>query len=164
MAPGRTHQDAVIGRPDAHFDPSAFALQPAGTLGNLGRGVLIGPDLGNLDLAAMKNTRWSRLGEGTNLQFRVEAFNLLNRPNFGPPALLALTGDPDNERPLGSLGRIRSTITSSRQIQLGLRISFEAKTNDLAPVCSGPVLSWGAYGPTLHKGQLALDSQLRALL
>ncbi len=124
MAPGRTHQDAVIGRPDAYFDPSAFALQPAGTLGNLGRGALIGPDLGNLDLAAMKNTRWSRLGEGTNLQFRVEAFNLLNRPNFGPPALLAFTGDRDNERPLGSLGRIRSTITSSRQIQLGLRISF----------------------------------------
>ncbi len=28
----------------------------------------------------------------------------------------------------------------------------------------GAVLSWGAYGPTLHKGQVALGSPLRALL
>lgn len=124
MAPGFTHQSAVIGDPNRYFDPSAFVLQPAGTLGNLGRGALIGPNLRTFDLAAVKNTRWSRLGENFNLQFRAEAFNLFNRVNFGSPALLAFAGATNNESPLPSLGIIRSTVTSSRQIQFGLRISF----------------------------------------
>ena len=121
MAPGRTHQDAVLGGPDRYFDPAAFVLQPAGTLGNLGRGALIGPDLRSFDFSAVKNNRWA---ERMNLQFRFEAFNLFNRTNFGPPNLAAFAGAADNERPLATLGRIRSTVTSSRQIQLGLRFSF----------------------------------------
>ncbi len=124
MAPGRTHQDAIIGDPDRYFDPAAFVLQPAGTLGNLGRGALIGPNLRSFDLAAVKNTRWPKLSDRLAIQFRAEAFNLLNRANFGTPGLLAFAGATDNERPLASLGRIRSTVTSSRQIQFGLRISF----------------------------------------
>lgn len=124
LAPGRTHEDAVIGDPDRWFDPTAFVLQPAGTLGNLGRGALTGPNLRAFDLSAVKNTRWSRLGEGGNIQIRVEAFNVFNRTNFAPPSLLAFSGAADNERPLASFGRIRSTVTSSRQIQLGLRILF----------------------------------------
>ncbi len=115
MAPGRTHQDAVRGGPDAYFDGNAFLLQAPGTLGNLGRGALIGPNLRTFDLAALKNFPWKRIGEGGRLQFRAESFNLLNRANFGPPALQAFTP---------SLGRVRSTVTSSRQIQLGLRLSF----------------------------------------
>ncbi len=121
MAPGRTHQDAVVGGPDSYFDPTAFVLQPAGTLGNLGRGALIGPNLRTFDLSLVKNNRWR---ERTNVQFRAEAFNLLNRANFGPPSLAAFAGAADNEKPLSTLGRIRTTVTSSRQIQLGLRISF----------------------------------------
>lgn len=134
MAPGRTHQDAILGHPDRYFDPKAFVLPPvirnergvivAGSLGNLGRGALIGPNLRTLDLAAVKNTSFTKLGENGSIQLRVECFNLLNRPNFGPPGLLAFAGVADNEQPLSSLGRIRTTVTSSRQIQLGLRLSF----------------------------------------
>ena len=58
------------------------------------------------------------------MQFRAEVFNLLNRANFGVPALLAFAGTTDNEGPLGSLGQIRSTVTTSRQIQLGLKLTF----------------------------------------
>ena len=58
------------------------------------------------------------------IQFRAEVFNLANRANFGPPNLIAFTGAADNEQPLTSLGRIRATVTSARQIQFGLRISF----------------------------------------
>jgi hypothetical protein len=72
----------------------------------------------------IKNTRWGLLGESGHVQIRVEAFNIFNRTNFGVPSLLAFSGATDNEAPLASLGRIRSTLTSSRQIQLGLRISF----------------------------------------
>ena len=123
MAPGRTHQDAILGRPTQWFDPTAFVLPAAGTLGNLGRGALIGPNLRNFDLSLMKNFRlpWS---ETTALQFRAEAFNLFNRTNFGPPALTAFPGQADNESPLTSLGLIRGTVTSARQIQLGLRFAF----------------------------------------
>jgi hypothetical protein len=122
MAPGFTHQSAVLGGPDQYFDPRAFLLQPAGTLGNLGRGALIGHNLRTIDLSFVKNNRvWDR----ANFQFRVEAFNLANRANFGPPNLIAFTGSAgDAEAPLSSLGRARATVTAARQIQLGLRVSF----------------------------------------
>ena len=64
------------------------------------------------------------LGGRGRLEFRVEAFNIFNRANFGIPALLAFNGVADNEAPLSTFGRIRSTVTSSRQIQLGLRATF----------------------------------------
>jgi hypothetical protein len=69
----------------------------------------------------MKNNRWR---DSVNIQFRAEAFNLTNRANFGTPNIIAFTGSAENEQPLSSLGRARSTVTSSRQIQLGLRVSF----------------------------------------
>jgi hypothetical protein len=124
LAPGFTHESAVTGDPESYFGPAAFVLQPAGTLGNLGRGTFIGPNLRTFDLSAIKNTRWSRLGENTNIQLRIEAFNLFNRANFAPPALTAFVGASDNETPLSTFGRIRSTVTSSRQIQLGVRVTF----------------------------------------
>ncbi len=125
IAPGFTYQTAVIGSPDQYFDPAAFVLQPAGTLGNTGRGAFIGPNLRTFDLAAVKNTKLTRLlGDSGNIQIRVEAFNLFNRANFAPPALTAFAGATDNELPLTTFGRIRSTVTSSRQIQVGLRIVF----------------------------------------
>lgn len=122
MAPGRTHQDAVRGKPEGWFDPSAFVLQPAGTLGNLGRGALIGPNLRNFDFAVFKNAKWARSGEGGNIQFRCEMFNFFNRTNFGVPSLVAFSGTA----PVGSLGRIRNTLQTApaRQIQFGLRISY----------------------------------------
>lgn len=124
LAPGRTAESAIVGTPDRWFDPTAFVLQPAGQLGNLGRGALIGPDLRVVDMALVKRLPWSRLGPGGNLELRVEAFNVFNRANFGIPSLIAFSGQRDGEAPLPTFGRIRSTVTSSRQIQLGLRLLF----------------------------------------
>jgi hypothetical protein len=124
IAAGFTGETAVVGDPSGYFNPAAFKLQPAGRLGNLGRGALIGPNLRTLDLSAVKNTRWSKLGDNTLIQFRVEAFNVFNRANFGNPSLIAFTGAVDNEQPLSTFGVIRSTVTSSRQIQLGIRLAF----------------------------------------
>ncbi len=136
FAPGYTFQSAVTGNPDAYFDPKAFLLQPSGTLGTLGRNTFIGPNLRTFDLAMVKNTTWSKLGDNTRIQFRVESFNLFNRANFGTPSLQVFAGTPENlnappaslaptqPASLATFGRIRSTVTSARQIQLGLRISF----------------------------------------
>ena len=123
-APGYGPRTAVVGRPDQWFDPRAFALQPAGTFGNTGRGDFVGPNLRTLDLALVKNTRWKRLGDGGRLELRIEAFNLLNRANFGPPELRAFAGQRDDESPLATFGRITTTVTSARQIQIGVRARF----------------------------------------
>ncbi len=126
LAAGFTHASAVLGRPEQWFNPRAFTLPEQGTLGNLGRGALIGPNLRSFDMVLSKNNKLPRLGEAANLQFRVEAFNLFNRANFGiaPPSLLAFAGSAANEQTLPGLGVLRSTVTSARQIQLGLRLSF----------------------------------------
>ena len=123
-APGRGPDDAVTGRPDQWFDPSAFVLQPAGTFGNTGRGDFEGPNLRTLDLALFKSIPWARLGGAGRVELRVEAFNVLNRANFAPPTLTAFAGNVDAEPPLANFGVIRSTVTSSRQIQLGMRMVF----------------------------------------
>ena len=124
LAPGRTVESAMIGTPEQWFDPTAFVLQPAGTYGTLGRGALIGPGLAVLDLALVKRLPWARLGSAGLVELRVEAFNVLNHTNFGIPSLQAFAGAQDGEAPLPTLGRIRSTATSSRQIQLGVRVRF----------------------------------------
>ena len=120
-APGYGPDNAVLGRPDQWFDPAAFALQPAGTFGTTGRGDFVGPNLRTLDMALSKSAAWARLGG--RLELRIEAFNLLNRANFGTPELRAFSGT-EGQPVLATFGRITNTVTSARQIQLGLRVVF----------------------------------------
>jgi hypothetical protein len=54
----------------------------------------------------------------------LEIFNAFSRANFGPPALIGFAGKTDGEAPLASFGRIGTTVTSARQVQLGVRIAF----------------------------------------
>jgi hypothetical protein len=124
LAPGRSSESAVLGTPEQWFDPTAFVLQPAGQLGNLGRGTLVGPDLRTVDLSLLKRIPWARLGNGGRIDMRVEAFNVFNRANFGIPSLNAFAGQRDGEAPLATFGRIRTTSTSARQVQLSLRVLF----------------------------------------
>lgn len=123
-APGRSAEDAILGDPEQYFDPTAFVLPPPGVIGNVGRNVLIGPDLRTFDLGARKAFPLRALGESGSLQIRLEAFNLFNRANFGLPDRIVFAGVLPNEQPLPSAGRIRSTATSSRQIQIGARVEF----------------------------------------
>jgi hypothetical protein len=121
LAPGRTAEDAVLGDPDQWFDPSAFVLQPQGTMGNSGRGAFRGPNLRTLDVSAVKRIP---LAGAARAELRFEVFNLFNRANFANPTIVAFAGAAANEAPLATFGRIRSTVTSSRQMQLGVRIVF----------------------------------------
>jgi hypothetical protein len=123
-APGRGPEDAVLGRPDQWFDPTAFVLPTAGTFGNTGRGDFRGPNLRTFDLALVKLTPWEALGSGARVEIRLEMFNVFNRANFSTPALTVFSGAADNEAPLTSFGRIRSTTTSARQGQIGVRVVF----------------------------------------
>jgi hypothetical protein len=121
-APGHGPDTAVLGRPDQWFDPAAFRLQEAGTFGDTGRGDFIGPNLRTIDLAFVKSARG--FTDAGVVELRLEVFNVLNRANFGPPALIAFAGNADNEPPLASFGRIRTTVTAARQVQLGVRVTF----------------------------------------
>jgi hypothetical protein len=64
------------------FNTAAFSLPAAFTFGNAPRNVVIGPRFVNLDVSLQKE--WA-LRESKNLQFRVDAFNFLNHPNFNLP-------------------------------------------------------------------------------
>jgi hypothetical protein len=60
----------------------AFTIPQAARQGTLGRNVLRGFPLRQLDLALRRRFA---LSERMNLQFRMDIFNVLNRPNFGDP-------------------------------------------------------------------------------
>jgi hypothetical protein len=117
LRPG-ANPNPILGGPDRYFDPSAFTLQPAGFTGNLGRNTLIGPGLVNFDLSLVKRIEF---GEHRSLQFRAEAFNLFNRANFGIPLRVVFDAQGN---PIGSAGQIKNTVTTSRQIQFGLKLAF----------------------------------------
>lgn len=123
-APGRGPGNAVTGNPAGWFDPNAFVLPAVGTFGNVGRNELIGPDLRTVDLALSRRFGWGQAGQGGFAELRIEVFNVFNRANFGPPSLIAFSGSTDNEPVLASFGQIRTTVTSARQAQIGIRITF----------------------------------------
>ena len=135
----------------AWVNPAAFAIPRPGTFGNSGRNSLAGPGLAQLDLTLSK--RFS-VTERFNLEFRAEAYNILNHTNFANPANLRLSaGLPNGGRFAGGLvpasqtgiqpgqpfnsslaggnfGVLNSTVSNqvglgtNRQIQLALRLNF----------------------------------------
>jgi len=107
----------ITGDPNRWFNPQAFLLPMAGTYGNAGRNQFLGPNLIDLDTSLFKRIR---ITETLNLQFRAEAFNILNRANFGQPSIGVYAGT--NISP--SAGVITSTATTSRQLQFALKLSF----------------------------------------
>ncbi len=94
------------------FDETAFAAPAQNTYGNVARGVLYAPGQVQFDTSFVKNFRFK---ERFNAQFRAEAFNLFNTPQFGFPN--ASIGSP-------TVGRITSTIADSRDMQLALKFEF----------------------------------------
>lgn len=94
------------------FNKEAFALAPVGSFGNSGRNNLQGPGLVNLDVSLRKRIT---LAEGHSLDFRVDFFNLPNKPNFGSPR----RGSATDRR----LGRITGA-RSGRIGQFSLKYSF----------------------------------------
>jgi hypothetical protein len=89
--------------------------------GNNGRTSVIGPGLINLDFSIFKNIHISRVSESFNLQIRGEFFNIMNHPNFQPPLDNKVLFNTDGS-PVSNAGKIDATSTTSRQIQLGLKL------------------------------------------
>jgi hypothetical protein len=96
---------------DQWFNTKAFSPNNIGEFGNLGRNALRGPGIMNFDLGLFKNFR---ITESHSIQFRAEAFNALNRANFGNP--VARLASP-------TYGKVLSA-TAARVMQFGLKYSF----------------------------------------
>ena len=105
-------------------DSACFALPRAGTFGDAGRNSLRGPAYGSVDLSTVKIHDFGRGRRSRTLQLRVEVFNLLNRANFAVPSGQIFAGVGENEAPLASAGQITRTISSARQMQLGVKFTF----------------------------------------
>lgn len=95
-------------------------------VGNAGRNSLYGPKLTTVDFSIFKNLRVARISEAFKVQFRAEFFNILNHTNFQAPNFLTDNNNnsifDSNGTPLANAGVLGSTATTSRQIQLGLKV------------------------------------------
>ncbi|MGI8782937.1 MAG: TonB-dependent receptor domain-containing protein [Acidobacteriota bacterium] len=107
---------AAVNNTAPYFNTSVFSAAPLYTFGNAPRTLpdVRGPGTHNWDFSVFKNFR---ILEGLNVQFRAEAFNLLNRVQFQLP-----------EQNFGNLGRgfgqITSQANSPRQMQFALKVLF----------------------------------------
>lgn len=93
------------------FNTAAFSLPSAFTFGNTPRNDVIGPRYVDFDASLQKE--WA-LREATNLQFRVDAYNLFNHPNFNLPG--RIFGQ-------SNFGVISSAL-DPRELQFALKLNF----------------------------------------
>jgi hypothetical protein len=100
-----------------YLNTASFARAPMGEFGNEGRNPFNGPGNWNFDASFFKVTG---ITERAKLEYRFEAFNALNHPQFGDPATSFSSG---------TFGRITnvataSTATGARVLQMGLKLIF----------------------------------------
>ena len=120
----RSSSSIVTGNPNRYFDPTAFFLPPAGFYGDGGRNTLLGPGLVDFDFSLHKNTPVP-IKEGARLDFSADFFNLLNRANLAnPQAPQNQVLNPTSRSYIPTAGQIIKTVTSSRQLQFGLKLVF----------------------------------------
>ena len=106
-----------------YLNASAFALQPLGTIGNLGWNSLKGPAYWDIDLAL---SREFRIKEKQTIQLRADAFNLTN--SF--VAAVASTASPTSgsvpsfENVSNNLFGLINTAQPTRKMQFALKYSF----------------------------------------
>jgi len=95
-------------------NPDVAVAPPPFTIGNASRsiGTCRQPGQANATLSLFKEFMLSKLREGAKLQFRLEAFNALNHPQFA---------GPDTQVNGGNFGVITSTANSPREVQLALK-------------------------------------------
>ena len=107
---------------DRWFDTSCFVQVPdvTGTYGDAGRNIIRGPGSFNIDASLIKNTRIGRY----QTELRIEAFNLLNHPQFA---------NPNTQIGNAAVGTISAMLsnpscslcgTTERQVQLGVKVRF----------------------------------------
>jgi hypothetical protein len=120
--------------PGQWYNLSAFSFGTSnlGLRGSAGRNIVTGPNFRTVDLSLNKSFT---LTEKLNLQFRAEAFNLLNRANFDLPSnsddgsqifAAGCTPNPTTGKcaPLSNAGTINNIVGNARELQFALKLIF----------------------------------------
>jgi hypothetical protein len=107
---------------DRWYDLSCFVRTSdiTGTYGNAGRGIIRGPGSFNIDASLIKNTRFGRY----HTEFRVEAFNLLNHPQFANPNTTFDNAAGGQITAMLSSPSCSLCGTVERQVQLAVKVRF----------------------------------------
>jgi hypothetical protein len=92
---------------------SAFATPVLYTYGNAGRNLFAGPGYVNFDTALAKTFH---IHDNVAFQFRADAYNTFNHPNWGPPS--------GNFSSLGTFGNITTLATNMRIFEFMGRLTF----------------------------------------
>ncbi len=125
LVPGKNPQDAPEGgrSPDHWFDVTAITQAAPLTGGNLGLQSNTAPPTRALDFSIFKDFP---ITERWRLQFRAEATNISNTPQFAAPDIaLVDCGAVTNGVCSGNFGKVTSTYSGSeRHIQFQLRLQF----------------------------------------
>jgi hypothetical protein len=102
-----------------YIKTSCFAVPVPGYLGNVEPLPLFSPGTWTTD-ASLK--RAIPIREGMRIQLTADMFNIFNRTNLAPPALVNVFNA--NQTVNTTAGQIISTIGTSRQVQIGARFEF----------------------------------------
>ena len=112
-----------IGRGNAYFDPLAFVPVTEARFGTAPWRAVRGPRAATWDLGVF---RQFELPRKLNAQFRIEAFNVLDKPIFDNPGgnVSNLRLNPDGTvRDLNGFAEI-TTATGERQVRIGVRLGW----------------------------------------
>ncbi len=104
------------------YDTSCFVRTPdiTGTYGDSGRSILRGPGSFNIDMNLIKNTKIGRF----NTEIRIEAFNVLNHPQFANPNTTFDNAAGGQITAMLASPNCALCGTTERQIQLGVKVRF----------------------------------------
>jgi hypothetical protein len=108
-----------IGPGTLYFDKSKFSAPAPNTFGNLGRNVLHGPGLFDIDASIFRRFP---IRERLNLEFRAEAFNLTNTPQYNRPDQVFT--DSAFGSVISANGTQSVLVNNSRQLQFSMRLQF----------------------------------------
>jgi hypothetical protein len=113
--------------PSRYWNLDAYVEAPPGQFGNVGRNAIQGPGIIGFDAEVHKVFRMPH-SERHALQFRFEAFNVMNHPNWSMPNLNILSGAVRSglagTAAHQNFGVVTGTSVPMRQLQLGLKYSF----------------------------------------
>jgi hypothetical protein len=116
---GPVAQPDGIGKGVLWFDTSRFVAPLPGTLGNVGRNILTGPGVVNIDFSLFRNFSFTERLKG---QLRLESFNFTNTPHFDNPD--ATFGSSTFGQVTTAGGNYNTGRGDPRQFQIGLRLFF----------------------------------------
>jgi hypothetical protein len=109
--------NGVHGRSSPYFDTTTFAPVTTATFGNAGFDSLRGPGFFNMDANLL---RTFPIHERLQMQFRVQALNILNHPNFSNPD----SGVTDANFGLVSGTNAGDRLTPQRYLRIGAKLIF----------------------------------------